>query len=282
MKDGGFNTLRVEGGPAPVLLLDLAAELGLLVFQEVCPPDRVARTSDWEGMVESLAARDRNQPALVAWCGLRAPRLGRAQENCSVNELRVLDPSRLILCDAPGDLTQALLRPYRDVAEPFESLETNMDAPVNAIARDYLRLCGDPERLNYQGAISVGGVVQWNDGTAAGAARDEAFAEGFAQRQVERCFGTIEKYVEAAQNLQNDALRAQLDAVRCNVKRLRRSHALRWTRFDPFRPGRSEAPCKTRPEGPEAGAAGSAAGRPYVQDKSGPPRRSQRNHPADQ
>lgn len=218
VKDGGFNTLRVEGGPAPAILLDLAAELGVLVFQEVCPPDRVPRTSDWEGIVESLVLRDRNQPALAAWCGLRAPRPGRALENCGINELRNLDPSRLILCDAPGDLAQALLRPYRDAPEPFESLETMMDAPVNAIAKDYLRLCGDPERLNYQGALSVGGVVQWNDGTAAGAAQDEAFAEGFAQRQVERCFGTIEKYVEAAQNLQNDTLRAQLDAVRCNVK----------------------------------------------------------------
>jgi hypothetical protein len=218
VKDGGFNTVRVESGPAPAVLLDLAAELGVLVFQEVCPPHRVARTSDWEGMAEALVARDRNQTALVAWCGLRAPGAGRLQENCGINEVRALDPSRLILCDAPGERTQALLRPYRDVAEPFESLETVMDAPVNAIAKDYLRLSGDPERLNYQGAISVAGVVQWNDGTAAGAARDTAFAEAFAQRQVERCFGTVEKYAEAAQNLQNDGLRAQLDAVRCNVK----------------------------------------------------------------
>ncbi len=218
VKEGGFNTIRVESGPAPAALLDLAAELGVLVFQEICPPDRVARTSDWEGITESLVTRDRNQTALVAWCGLRAPKPGRAQEHCGINEVRALDPTRLILCDAPGDVVQALARPYRDVTEPFESFETVMDAPVTAISKDYLRLCGDPERLNYQGALSVAGVTQWNDGTAVGAARDEAFAEGFAQRQVERCFGTIEKYAEAALNLQNDGLRAQLDAVRCNVK----------------------------------------------------------------
>lgn len=218
VKDGGFNTVRVEGGPAPVALLELAAELGLLVFQEVTRPDQIARTSDWESILEAHVGRDRNQTALVAWCGLRAPIEGRPQALCGIDELRKLDPSRLILCDATGEPAQALLRPFRETPDPFESLETVMDAPLNPVARDYLRLSGEPERLNYQGAIAAGGVAQWNDGTPAGAALEEAFAQGFTQRQLERCFGSIEKYLEASQAMQNDTLRAQLDAIRCNVK----------------------------------------------------------------
>ncbi len=227
LKDGGFNTLRVCGAPAPTALLDLADTMGILVFAEVAAPEAYARNADWEAAVEGLVLRDRNRAALAVWCGIHASRPDAApSENmpgsCAL-DVRTLDPSRLILCDAPSDAVRngrsaALLRPYRDGEEAYESLETTIVPPVSQLAKDYLRLSGDQARLNYQGRLGAGGCAGWEDGSGTGRAQQQAFEDVFAQRQLARCFGSIEKFYEASQILQANALRMQLDAIRSNVK----------------------------------------------------------------
>ena len=213
-RDAGFNTIRIASGPAPAHLLELAGELGMLVFQELPQHDGASAAGRWRAVAEAMVTRDRNETALAAWCGLEFPGDG----NTDAGTVRALDPSRLILCDAPGASTQMLLRPYRDAPEPYESFATAITPPVHQMARDYLRLAGDPERLNVQTALTAGGAAQWDDGTPSGQARQEAFEAAFAQRQLERCFGGLEAFYEASQQRQASELRAQLDAVRSNVK----------------------------------------------------------------
>lgn len=206
-RDAGFNAIRVEAGPAPVALLDQAAEAGLLVFQEL-----PGLAEDTAPAIEALVTRDRNQPALACWCGLPAPD-GDTALPAVAAQLRALDPGRLILCDGLDGAEQWYVRPYRDTPEPYESFTTSAGAPLNQLTRDYLRLCGDPERLNWQRALASGGATRANDTTAAA-----EFAAEFTRRQLERCFPDEDQFHLASQQLQADGLQAQLDAVRANLK----------------------------------------------------------------
>ncbi len=225
--DGGFNTLRVCGGPAPQALLDLADTLGILVLAEVSTAERCGENVDWEGAVEAHVLRDRNRISLVAWCGVHvldenAAPSARVADSCAA-EIRELDPSRLILCDAQPDggmrkRPATLLRPYRENGEPYESFETSIIPPVSQLAKDYLRLAGDPLRLNFQGQMSAGGAVDWADGAAASLEAQKEFDRIFLERQLDRCFGGMENFFAASQQLQADGIRAQLDAIRSNIK----------------------------------------------------------------
>jgi len=199
-KSAGFNALRVEGGPPPSGLLALAASAGMLVFQEIPTGHDDPSTL---ACLAALVGRDRNEPALVAWCGLPGP------DRVAMG-LRELDPSRLMLCDAESAPQQYYLRPYRDVPEPYEAFATSLCAPVHQLARDYLRLGGDPERLNVEQCLSAGGAMSWSGAT------QQAFEAAYAHRQLERCFASPEKFFEASQAIQADAIRTQLDAVRVN------------------------------------------------------------------
>ncbi|MBX3177790.1 MAG: hypothetical protein KF886_10540 [Candidatus Hydrogenedentes bacterium] len=207
-KNAGFNALRIEGGPAPARLLDWASELGLLVFQTLAPP---AASTDFEVTAGAIIARDRNQPALAAWCGL--PSGGRFAA-----AVRAADPTRLLLCDGAEAEPQALWRPYRDAAEPCDAYTRTPGVPVRPFSLDQLRLSGDPDRLNTELALMAGGVSRWEDGSPAGAAAQVAFEANFPERQLDRCLTNTDRFYEASLDLQLESIRAQLDAIRCNTR----------------------------------------------------------------
>jgi beta-galactosidase len=220
VKGGGANAIRICGGPAPEALLDIADSLGILVFAEAPRLDSFRDMTEWVEGVQSLVLRDRNHASLVAWCGLESllgdPQKVGHEPPSVIAELRTLDPGRLILCD--GGKVSTLLRPYRDVGEVFQSFEAPFVPPVGQLAKDYLRLCGEPSELNWQRRLGAGGFTGWADGSSAGAASQSEFESVFSQRKLERCFGNLDAFMAASQELQSSALRVQLDAVRSNVK----------------------------------------------------------------
>lgn len=227
LKGAGFNALRVCKAPAPESLLEMADTMGLLVFAEAGDADNFGSTPEWERAVESQVLRDRNRASVVAWCGIHVvhPNAKPSQNlpaSCAA-DIRALDPSRLLLCDAPPrrgikNFSSTLVRPYRDEAEAYESYDTSIIPPVGQLAKDYLRFSGDPDRLNFQARLSVGGTAGWVDGSAGGKAQQQQFEETFLARKMERCFGSVENFIAAAQKMQDTALKTQIDAVRSNVK----------------------------------------------------------------
>ncbi len=76
MKRFGFNAVRTSHYPNDPVLLDLADELGLYVFDEanieshafqstLCDDPRYL--AQWVARVSRMAIRDRNHPSIIAW-----------------------------------------------------------------------------------------------------------------------------------------------------------------------------------------------------------------------
>ncbi|MDQ1257771.1 MAG: hypothetical protein QG656_2377 [Candidatus Hydrogenedentes bacterium] len=136
-KEAGFNMMRLHIKTAPRITLDLADEIGMLLYEE--PPIGWIKKSNemkerCEREVREMILRDRNHPSVVIWGMLNESgnagyvTKGGAQlikdDLCAL--ARSLDPSRLIIDDSGGvNATREpgrMMRPYKTELEPYDEL----------------------------------------------------------------------------------------------------------------------------------------------------------------
>lgn len=246
VKDAGFNMMRLHIKTAPRITLDLADALGMLLYAE--PPIGWIRNSRYmkercEREVREMILRDRNHPSVVIWGMLNETgnakyvTHGGAQiikeDLCRL--ARSLDPSRVIIDDSGGvNATREpsrLMRPYHDVLEPYDDLHIYQRAPVDTEIARYLTHNGHPDQMYFLSEFGFGGmedladvVSEYGDGRKT--LKDARFLQkmldaaqqGFVERNLDRIFGGFSGFTAAAREVQADAARYQIDAIRANTK----------------------------------------------------------------
>jgi len=245
-KKAGFNLIRVHLRPAPRRTLELADELGMLVYEE--PPIGWIKKSPWmqercEREVREMILRDRNHPCIVIWgilneTGNRGYVTGGGAQTIKTElcELaRSLDPSRLIIDDSGGvNATRErarMMRPYRTELEAYDDLHIYQRAPVDRDIELYYMHNGDPDGMYFLSEFGFGGMEDLPDvieqyGDKKETAKDARFLQrmidaampGFVERGLDRVFGSFSGMTAEARKLQADAVRYQVDACRWNTK----------------------------------------------------------------
>ena len=245
-KQAGFNLIRLHIKTAPRITLDLADEIGLLVYEE--PPIGWIQDSSWMKErcvreVREMILRDRNHPSVVIWGMLNESGNADYVVNGGAQTIkddlcrlaRELDPSRLIIDDSGGvNSTREparMMRPYQDTLEPYDDLHIYQRAPVDREISLYYEHSGDPEALFFLSEFGFGGMEDLTDvlaqyGQDAGHSKDarflrellDAFQPGFVERNLDRIFGDFAGFTAAARDLQCDAIKHQVEAIRLNAK----------------------------------------------------------------
>ena len=245
-RDAGYNLVRMHIKTPPPLSLDIADELGLLVYEE--PPIGWIENSRWmrercEREVREMVLRDRNHPCVVMWGMLNES--GNADYNVNggaqviksdlARLARTLDPSRVIIDDSGGVNStrepSRLIRPYREDFEAYDDLHIYQRAPVDREIELYYEHIGDPDALCFLSEFGFGGMEDLPDvleqyGPDRERLKDARFVrkmldaamDGFEQRELDRVFGSFSGFARAAQELQCDALQYQIDALLANPK----------------------------------------------------------------
>jgi hypothetical protein len=245
-KKAGFNMIRLHVKTAPQITLELADELGLMLYEE--PPIGWIRKSPWlrercEREIREMLLRDRNHPSVVIWGVLNETGndafVTRSGAQLLKDDLcalaRSLDPSRLIIDDSAGsNVTREatrFMRPYCNELEAYDDLRIHQRAPVERDAELYCMHSGDPDRLYFLSEFGFGGMEDIEDvlaqyGEDATRLKDSRFLraaldsimEGFRERSLSSVFGDFSGFAAATRQLQIDAARLQFDACRANAK----------------------------------------------------------------
>ena len=245
-KEAGFNLVRLHIKTAPTITLDLADELGLLVYAEP-PIGWIARSAKMrercEREVREMILRDRNHASIVIWGMLNETGNAGYVTNGGAQVIkddlcklaRSLDPSRLIIDDSGGvNATREparMMRPYHDTLEAYDDLHIYQRAPVDRDTELYYMHSGDPGMLYFLSEFGFGGMEDLADviaqyGDQADTLKDarflkklyDAVQKGFETRDLGRVFGDFSGFTAAARDLQCDAVRRQVDACRANAK----------------------------------------------------------------
>ncbi len=245
-KEAGFNMVRLHIKPAPPVTLELADELGLLIYEE--PAIGWIRKSTYmqercEREVREMILRDRNHPSIVIWgilnetgnAGYVTDGGAQTLKNHLFNLARSLDPTRVVIDDSGGvNATREparFMRPYKDAPTPYDDFHIYQAAPVSRATELYYTNNGDANRLCFLSEFGFGGCENVQTtfdqyGDAGHSLKDakllegmlESIMTGFRERALDRVFGGFAEFVEAAQQLQCDAARSQVDAIRSNQK----------------------------------------------------------------
>lgn len=245
-KAAGFNMIRVHIKPAPKIFLELADELGILLYEE--PSIGWIKDSEYmrarcEASVREMILRDRNHPSVVIWGMLNES--GNAEyvthggaQNIKEDLCRLarsLDPTRVIIDDSAGvNATREpsrLMRPWRDIFEEYDDLHIYQRAPVDRRIRDYYMNSGEPDRLAIISEFGFGGPEDLDDvldqyGEDRNHLKDARFLQrmldacnqGFVERGLDKLFGSFSDFARATQEIQCDAARFQIEAMRANPK----------------------------------------------------------------
>ncbi|HPO14993.1 MAG TPA: glycoside hydrolase family 2 TIM barrel-domain containing protein [Candidatus Hydrogenedentes bacterium] len=245
-KEAGFNMLRLHIKTAPRITLDLADEIGMLLYEE--PPIGWIKRSEFmktrcENEVREMILRDRNHPSVVIWGMLNesgnAGYVSKGGAQIIKDDLcklaRSLDPSRLIIDDSGGvNATREparMIRSYREEFEEYDDLHIYQRAPVDHDIERYYRYNGDPDKMVFLSEFGFGGPEDMEStlaqyGAGAASLKDarfvakmlEASQRGFHERDLDRVFGSFSGFLAAARELQSDAARFHIDAIRSNSK----------------------------------------------------------------
>ena len=256
-KEAGFNMMRLHIKPAPKIILELADEMGMLLYEE--PSIGWIKDSEYmrqrcEASVREMILRDRNHPSVVIWDMLnetgnaKYATHGGAQniKDALCRLARSLDPTRVIIDDSAGvNATREpsrLMRPFRNDFVEFDDLHIYQRAPVDNLIRAYYRNSGEPDQLTTISEFGFGGpedledvLAQYGDrpdsdcppdGQEKRRLKDARFLQamldacrcGFHERGLDKVFGDMSGFFKAAQTLQCDAALAQIAAIRANPK----------------------------------------------------------------
>jgi hypothetical protein len=242
----GFNMMRLHIKPAPPITLDLADELGMLLYEE--PSIGWIRNSDQmrrccEASVREMILRDRNHPSVVIWGmlneGGNADYVTHGGAQTIKDDLcklaRSLDPTRVVIDDSAGvNATREpsrYIKPHSEAFVEFDDLHIYQRAPVDLDIENYYRQNGEPGMLVTVSEFGFGGSEDLPDVIAQYGEHPETFKDarflqglldavghGFAERGLDRIFGDYSGLARAMQELQCDAAKLQIDAMRANPK----------------------------------------------------------------
>ncbi|HOD52046.1 MAG TPA: glycoside hydrolase family 2 TIM barrel-domain containing protein [Candidatus Hydrogenedentes bacterium] len=245
-REAGFNMVRMHIKTPPRVSLDIADELGLLVYEE--PPIGWIANSRWmrercEREVREMVLRDRNHPSVVMWgilnesgnAGYHVNGGAQLIKDDLARLARSLDPSRVIIDDSGGINStrepSRLLRPYRDEFEAYDDLHIYQRAPVDREIELYYEHNGDPDKLYFLSEFGFGGMEDLPDvlaqyGADGNHLKDarlvrqmmDAARGGFESRELDRIFGSFSGFAQAAQELQCDAAEHQINSLMANPK----------------------------------------------------------------
>ena len=245
-KEAGFNMMRLHIKPAPKIILDLADEMGMLLYEE--PSIGWIKDSDYmrarcEASVREMILRDRNHPSVVIWGMLNETGNAKYVTHGGAQNIkddlcrlaRTLDPTRVIIDDSAGvNATREpsrMMRPFRDTFTVYDDLHIYQRAPVDNRIREYYKNSGEPDQLTIISEFGFGGPEDIEDvlthyGDDRERLKDARFLQkmldacyqGFRERGLDKLFGDMSGFFKAAQELQCDAIQAQFDAIRANAK----------------------------------------------------------------
>lgn len=245
-REAGFNMVRMHIKPPSRLSLEIADELGLLIYEE--PSIGWIADSPWmrercEREVRDMILRDRNHPSVVMWGILNESGNAEYKVNGGAQLIkddlaklaRSLDPSRVIIDDSGGVNStrepSRLIRPYREEFEVYDDLHIYQRAPVDREIELYFEHNGDPEKLFFLSEFGFGGMEDLPDtlaryGADAEHLKDAQLVAGmldaamseFSSRELDRIFGSFSGFARAAQELQCDAAEFQINALMANPK----------------------------------------------------------------
>lgn len=245
-KAAGFNMLRMHIKTPPRMTLDLADELGMLIYEE--PPIGWIKSSAFmqrrcEKEVREMVLRDRNHASVVIWgmlneTGNAGYVTGGGAQTIKTDLCRLareIDPTRLIIDDSGGvNATREparYLRPYKNELEEYDDLHIYQRAPVDRDIELYYQHNGAPDRLYFLSEFGFGGPEDLADVLAQYGENPDQFKDarflkkmleaslrGFAERGLDRIFGDFAGFCSAMRELQCDAARFQIDSIRINPK----------------------------------------------------------------
>lgn len=108
-KQAGFNLIRAHLRPSPMGFLDIADEVGMLVYAEASIAwirENPRLLEHCQRELEAVIGRDRNHPSIVIWGVHNENRVANAKSGEALVRLaRSLDPTRVILDHSGGSLT---------------------------------------------------------------------------------------------------------------------------------------------------------------------------------
>jgi hypothetical protein len=156
VKEAGFNLIRMHIRPAPEGFLDLADELGILIYAETplaWIKDNPRLFDHGRREIKAMIERDRNHPSVVIW--------GIHNENRNVDKLsggafarfiRALDPTRVILSNSGGSfvidqdygwVNRTSVVPNRKTEhQKFQDLHIYIGTPISTKAYEWLKELG--------------------------------------------------------------------------------------------------------------------------------------------
>ncbi len=155
-KEAGFNLIRAHIRPAPPGYLDLADELGMLVYAESCLAwikDSPRLLDHGRRELRAMIERDRNHPSVVIWGINNENRAANALNSDELTRLaRALDPTRVVLDNSGGTMAidqdygwadRTTVIPSREMQrQPIQDLHVYIGAPIPSEAYEWMRTLG--------------------------------------------------------------------------------------------------------------------------------------------
>ena len=158
-KEAGFNLIRTHLQPPAAGFLDLADEMGMMVYAETnlgWIKDSPRLLEHGKRETQALIERDRNHPSVVIW--------GIYNENptaCAINGealvrwARSIDPTRVVVDDSGGALAidqdfgwidrATVLPAYQTTRERIQDIHLYLGAPVPRAIYRWLQKLGTPQ-----------------------------------------------------------------------------------------------------------------------------------------
>jgi len=155
-KEAGFNMIRTHIRPAPPGYLDLADEMGMLIYAESCLAwikDSPRLLDHGRRELRAMIERDRNHPSVVVWGINNENRAANVIEgDALIRFTRALDPTRVIVDNSGGSMAidqdfgwvdRATVAPSRSTQrQRIEDVHIYVGAPIPATVYEWMRTLG--------------------------------------------------------------------------------------------------------------------------------------------
>lgn len=178
-REAGFNLIRAHIRPAPPGYLDLADEMGMLIYAESCLAwikDSPRLLDHGRRELQAMIEPDRNHPSVVFWGIHNENRAASAlTSEALIRFVRALDPTRVIVDNSGGTMAidqdfgwvdRATVVPSRQTErQPIQDLHVYVGAPISAPVYEWLRTLGAGEPtvdMSAHGFGSQAMLEEWN------------------------------------------------------------------------------------------------------------------------
>jgi beta-galactosidase len=178
MKEAGFNMIRAHIRPAPPGYLDLADEIGMLIYAESSLA-WIRESPRWldhgSREMRAMIERDRNHPSAVIWGIHNENRFASAATSDALIPLvRSLDPTRVVLDNSGGTMAidqdfgwtdrTTVVNAWESERQPIQDLHIYTGAPVPQGVYEWLRTLGQspsPVDIRSYGFGSPAMLAEW-------------------------------------------------------------------------------------------------------------------------